>query len=1260
MAGEFTHLHLHTSYSLLDGAIRLEDLFPKVLEQGMKSVAMTDHGNMFGAIDFYNKAKQAGVKPIFGTETYVAGNDRTDRTNRKNHHLILLARNTAGYKNLSYLNSMGYLEGFYYHPRIDKPLLKERSNGLIGLSACLGSELAQSVLRDGVEKAKDVALEYQSIFEPGSYFLEVMPNGLDEQAVVNEAYRKIGRDLDIPVVATNDCHYVNRGDYKAHEILMCIQQGKTIEDEKRLSHKNDAYYIKTPQEMEAAFSDWPEVLENTARISDMCNVELELGKPMLPQFKVPDDYDRDSYVEKCARDGLERRFREKTSRGEKFDPDQYRARLDYELGVIKKMGFSSYFLIVWDFINWAKEHGIPVGPGRGSGAGSVAAWALRITDIDPVVYKLIFERFLNPERVSMPDFDVDFCMERRDEVIKYVTQKYGKDNVGQIATFHQLKSRGVIRDIARVMSIPYQEADKVAKLVPEPVQGKSPPIEKAIAEEPRLKELYDNDPKYRELLDVAKALEGLNRHAGMHAAGVVISEKPLWEYVPCFRGQNGEIVTQFAKDEVELAGLVKFDFLGLKTLTVIDKAVKLIRAGSSQNGPNAAAFDIDRVPIDDQEVYKMISAGDTTGVFQLESSGFREILKKLKPDQIEDIVAAVALYRPGPLEGGMVDDFIDRKHGKKKVAYPHPSLEAILKDTYGVIVYQEQVMQIAQVLAGYSLGQADLLRRAMGKKKKEVMEKEKAGFLAGAEKNAVDAHVAAEVFDLMAYFAGYGFNRSHSAAYAIVTYQTAYLKRHYPHEFMAGLLSCDRDKVDNIVKFIAEARAMGLTVERPDVNESDLDFTVVTHAAPAAPPTATTGKKSKKGSADAEAKAAAASANGGAAATIKVIRFGMGAVKGVGEGAVEAVIAARKEGGAFTSVYDLCARVDGAKVNKRVIEAFVQSGALDAVGVLRKVNRAQMFAAIETAMERAAQAQRDRKSGQTSLFGLLAATPSAPMAQGPELYPTVQEWNPKQLLANEKESLGFYITGHPLDRYQGDISHYANATTADLDKHARAPSPPGRRDEAPDDVTIGGVVSEYRERPTKSGNGKIAFFNLQDQYGQVEVIVFPKTWEKVRDILTSDEPLLCSGRVVDEGEGEQHAYRFLLGEATPLARVREQKTTRMHVMLNADLVAMTQIERELKGILSEYKGACATYLHIKIPMRSETVIPLGTAYAVSPSDDLLAQDRASVRGSGRGLPVRKIGAWGGSSDDRGSSLLWAWCWPSHAPRRPRRRPSPTR
>src|SRR5688572_4377351 len=852
---QFTHLHLHTQYSLLDGAIRVKDLFPKVQELGMDTVAVTDHGNMFGAIDLYTEAKAAGVKLIFGCETYVAATDRTDRTNRRNYHLILLAKDDAGYKNLSYLNSMGYLEGFYYNPRIDKQILREHSQGLIGLSACLGGEVAQTLEKHGRTQAEEVAKEYASIFSPGDFYLELMPTKTPEQQQLNDELRQMGPKLGIPLVATNDCHYVNRADAAAHEVLMAIQTGKSLKEEKRLKHAVDSYYLKSPSEMNADFSSVPEALENSLKIAAQCNVKLDLGNTFLPTYKVPDGHDLDSYIAHVVDQGLEQRFKRFAVLGRHFDPDAYRERARTELAVIQSMKFSGYFLIVWDFINWAKQNGIPVGPGRGSGAGSLVAYAMGITDIDPIEFKLLFERFLNPERVSMPDFDVDFCMNRRDEVIKYVQGKYGEDRVGQIATFHQLKARGVIRDIARVMDIPFAEADKLAKLVPEPVQGKTPPVREAIEQTPELKQLYNDSPLHRELLDIAAALEGLNRHAGMHAAGVVIAERPLWEYVPCFRGQNDEIVTQFAMKEVEKAGLVKFDFLGLKTLTVIQTALRLI----NQQRPPDDPLDIDRIPKNDADVFKMISRGDTTGVFQLESSGFREMLKKLKPDCLEDIVAAGALYRPGPLEGGMVDQYIDVKHGRKKVEYPHPWLEPVLADTYGVIVYQEQVMQIAQVLGGYSLGGADLLRRAMGKKKPEEMQKQKELFLSGAKAKGIDSKIADTVFELMAFFAGYGFNRSHSAAYGWITYQTAYLKAHYPHEFMAGLMSCDADNIDNVVKFIAEARAMGLVVERPDINESLLDFTVTASAG----------------------------------AQAKVIRFGLGAVKGVGGNAVEAILEAR-------------------------------------------------------------------------------------------------------------------------------------------------------------------------------------------------------------------------------------------------------------------------------------------------------------------------------------------------------------------------------
>ncbi len=1163
MAG-FTHLHVHTQYSLLDGAIRVKDLFSKVKDLGMDTVAVTDHGNMFGAIDLYSEAKAAGTKLIFGCETYVAATDRHDRTNRRNYHLILLAKNEVGYKNLSYLNSKGYLEGFYYNPRIDKTILRDRSEGLIGLSACLGGEIAQTLEKNGVAAAEEVAKEYASMFAPGDFFLELMPTPTPEQDTLNGELKRMSKKLDIPLVATNDCHYVNRTDAQAHDVLMAIQTGKSLKDEKRLKHVVDSYYLKSPAEMESAFKDVGDALENTAKIAAACNVKLKLDQTYLPKYKVPEGETLDSYIGNIVQKGLERRFQEFAARGVKFDPDAYRERIKTETAVIQKMGFSGYFLIVWDFINWAKEHGIPVGPGRGSGAGSAVAWAMRITDIDPLEFKLLFERFLNPERVSMPDFDVDFCMNRRGEVIKYVQEKYGHDRVGQIATFHQLKARGVIRDIARAMEIPFGEADKLAKLVPEPVAGKTPPVREAIEQTPELKQLYNDSPLHRELLDLAAALEGLNRNAGMHAAGVVIAEEPLWEYVPCFRGQNDEIVTQFAMKEVEKAGLVKFDFLGLKTLTVIQTAVKLVNEQKRAKGE--PELDIDLIRKDDPDVYKMISRADTTGVFQLESSGFREMLKKLKPDCLEDIIAAVALYRPGPLEGGMVDDFIDRKHGRKKVEYPHPWLEKVLSDTYGVIVYQEQVMQIAQILGGYSLGGADLLRRAMGKKKPEEMAKQKGMFLEGAKKLEVDPKIADQVFELMAFFAGYGFNRSHSAAYGWVTYQTAYLKHHYPHEFMAGLMSCDSDNIDNIVKFIAEARSMGLTVERPDINESAQDFTVTP----------------KEG------------AQGG-----KIVRFGLGAVKGVGTTAVEAIIEARKADGPFTSLFEVCRRVDTQKCNRKTLEQLIKSGALD--GLPGGHHRAQLLAALDAALERGASEQRDRKSGQTSLFGMLMGAPQpaaggAPAVQQGETYPEIDHWSPKQLLAFETEALGFYVSGHPLDRYRSDLTRYATATTSDFSMGARSAG----------EHSIGGIVSQYREMITKKGD-KMARFMLEDAAGTLEVIAFPKTFEKTRSVLVSDEPILCSGQVKNEGNSEAPEWKMILEGAAPLSQLREQKSTRVDIHLNADSLTHDQID-ELKTILANAtRGNCTAILRLKIGQRSETVVALPDAWDVAPTEELLTR-----------------------------------------------------
>ena len=1153
----FTHLHLHSQYSLLDGAIRLKDLYPRLHEFGQNTVALTDHGNMFGALDFYKSARKADIKPIFGCEMYITDRDRTDRSERRSFHFILLAKNSEGYRNLTYLVSMGYLEGFYYSPRIDKKILRERSAGLIGMTACLGGEAAQALFNRGGAALEEVVQEYKDIFEPESFYLELQPNGLTEQEELNEKLIKLGAKLSIPLVATNDCHYLERKDAKAHDCLMCVQMGKLVSDKDRIKHEIDEYYVKSPQEMEQAFAHVPEAIENTIKIANMCDVTLRLDQTFLPAYKVPEGYDLESYLDQQARDGLNRRFNEYGEMGRTVDERTYRARLEHELSVIKQMGFPGYFLIVWDFIKYAKSQRIPVGPGRGSGAGSLVAYALRITDVDPLPFNLLFERFLNPERVSMPDFDIDFCMHRRDEVISYVTDKYGHDNCGQIVTMHQLKARGVTRDVARALGMSFADADRVAKLIPEPIAGKSVSITEARQQEPKLEELAAADERVAELLEIASSLEGLNRHWGTHAAGVVIGEKPLWEYVPVVRGQNGELVTQFAKTEVEEAGLVKFDFLGLKTLTVLDHAERL----ACKVDPD---FKLRAIPMDDQSTFQLIQGGNTTGVFQLESSGFKELLKKLQPDCFEDIVAAVALYRPGPLKGGMVDDFIDRKHGRQAIDYMHPSLERILKETYGVIVYQEQVMQIASELAGYTLGQADLLRRAMGKKKAEEMEKQKKTFLAGAEERKVDATLAERIFDLMEKFAGYGFNKSHSVAYALITYQTAFLKTHYPPEFMAAVLTCDKDNTDALSKYIAETKQMGIRVLQPDVNESDADFSVVL-----------------VGSEEAPEKMA------------KAVRFGMSAVKNVGEGAVEAIVEARGDG-PYEGLFSFCERVDARRVNKRVSEALIKSGAFDGIAALHGVTRAQLMAALDAAQERAAAQQRDRESGQTSLFGLLDQSAGAGES-GPakEEYPDVPSWAPQARLAFEKENLGFYVSGHPLDRWVDDLRRHATTSTLQLyDMADRA------------EVNVGGIVTAYRERPLKSGKGRMAIFQLEDLHGQVEVVCFSRQFDEFEETLKSDLPILVKGKLRLEGEGENLEPRLQLERADTLADLRTRKTRQVRLSLSADLVEPKQMDA-LRDVLRRYRGDCPVVVELNLPKRSRTLLELSERYWIEPTDDLL-------------------------------------------------------
>ncbi len=1150
---EFAHLHLHSAYSLLDGAIRVADLFPRVKTLGMDTVAVTDHGNMFGALELYRAATAHGVKLIFGCETYVASTDRLDRTNRRSYHLVLLAKNDVGYRNLSYLNSMGYLEGLYYNPRIDKELLRKHCDGLIGMSACLGGEVAQTIAKQGVAAAVDVAKEYASIFAPGDFFLELMPTDTTEQQTLNEDLCRMGARLGIPLVATNDCHYVERGDAAAHEVLMAIQTGKSLKDEKRLRHSVDSYYIKAPFEMNAHFANVPEAVENTVAIAKRCNVEMKLGATHLPTYQVPDGETLDTYIGKVVADGLERRFKEITAIGRSFDPDHYRERCRSELDVIRSMEFSGYFLIVWDFIRWAKDHGIPVGPGRGSGAGSAIAWAMRITDIDPIEFKLVFERFLNPERISMPDFDVDFCMRRRDEVIGYVKDKYGKDRVGQIAAFHQLRARGVIRDIARVMDIPFGEADKLAKLVPESAGTKDVSIREAIEITPELTQLYETSPMHRELLDVAGKLEGLNRHAGMHAAGVVITERPVWEHVPCFKGQGSDLITQFDKDGVERAGLIKFDFLGLKTLTVIETAVTLVNEQRRRAGE--PHLDINLIPRDDSAVYRLLSRADTTGVFQLESSGIRAMLRKLRPDNLEDVVAAVALYRPGPLKGGMVDDFILRKRGEKPISYAHPALAPVLADTYGVIVYQEQVMEIARVLAGYSLGKADLLRRAMSKKDTSGMGAEKVQFVSSAVARGVAETTAGEVFDLLALFAEYGFNRSHSAVYAWLAYQTAYLKHHHPHEFMAGLLTC-ADDIAETVKLVTETRAMGLTIAGPDINRSAAGFTI--------------------GASDQSAK---------------VVRFGLTAINGVGATAVDAILAARAEGGELATLEEMCHRVDTQRCNARVLEALIKAGALDEQGG-GAAARASLLASVPGALQRGGTAARDRRSGQTSLFGMLGGDSPTGASVSPSTMPLVAapSWTTKESLAFEKEALGFFLSGHPVEAFGSDLARLSTGTTETVTSG----------DHREGRAVIGGIVRDYREVLTKKGD-KMAVLGLEDGHGVLPAVCFPDAFAKVRSTLVLDEPILCTGKVIRDRD---ESWKLRIDEARSLAAARLATASRLDVYVDTERDDAFHIDR-LAALLRAEPGTVPVMVHICIPARSETLISLPPSCAVTISDGLL-------------------------------------------------------
>src|SRR2546425_2372302 len=990
---------------------------------------------------FFQAEDGIRYKLVTGVQTCALPIWMGDKSQRVGNHLVLLAQNDVGYRNLRYLSSKAFTDGFYYDPRVDKPLLKAHSEGLIALTACMAGAVPRAVRRGDMDEARREVRDLKSIIGDRLY-LEIQSNALKEQLPVNHGMCELAREEGRPLVPPADSHYVKRDDAKAHEVLMAIASGRTFDDPKRMRHDTEELYIKSPPEMYGALeavtgvgAEWKEAVHNSWLIAERCNVELNLKDKHLPKFQVPDGETLDSYLQKRAREGLDQRFEEIARAGRRVDANGYRERLEREVGVIIKMGFSGYFLIVQDFINWAKRNGIPVGPGRGSGAGSLVAYSLRVTDIDPLPYNLLFERFLNPERVSMPDFDIDFCQDRRGEVISYVTEKYGKENVAQIITYGALSAKSAIKDVARVMGVPFAEVNELTRNIPTLIEGHPATIQKALEVEPKLTQIQEQKPIFRTIIEYARALEGLTRSTGMHAAGVVIGEKPLWEYVPLCRGQNGELVTQFAKDEVELAGLIKFDFLGLTTLTVISNAVKLINRGRKPE----EQLDIALLPFDDKKTYQLISSGDTAGIFQMESSGFTEMVKKLKPSVFEDVIAAGALYRPGPLDSGMVDIFINRKHGRERVAYPHPKLESILRDTYGVIVYQEQVMQIAQVLGGYSLGRADLLRRAMGKKKADLMAKERSGFVEGCAKNGVDVRLATELFDTMEQFAAYSFNKSHAAAYGLITYQTAWLKAHHRVEFMAALLTSEKDNTDKVVAHIAEARADGITVLPPDVNESDLAFGV-------GPDPKNPGRF--------------------------LIRFGLGAIRGVGENAIEAILAARNK--PFAGLFDFCARIDTRKINKKVVEALVTAGAFDFTGKPRRA----LFECIEAALQQGASAQKDRESGQFGLFGGGAKAADKPPE---ERVFGKEEWSERERLALEKQALGFYITGHPLARYAEEVKRFATHTCASL-ATARGF----------EKVAVAGIVQGWGGRLAENGQEN-ALPMLEEPTGGPEPLVYQGT-----------------------------------------------------------------------------------------------------------------------------------------------------------------------
>ena len=1090
---DFVHLHVHTEYSLLDGASRVKKLLARAKELNMKSIAITDHGTMYGTIAFYKEALKQGIKPIIGCEVYLAPKSRFDNfevEGTRYYHLILLAENQQGYQNLIKLVSLANIEGMYYKPRIDKDLLRTYHEGIICLSSCIAGEIPQAIIRDNMERAENLVAEYIDIFGKENFYLEIQNHQIPEEAKANQGLITLAKKFDVKLVATNDMHYIKKEDSAFHDVLLCIQTGRTLDEKDRMKFYNDDFYLKSGQEMFDLFKEVPEAITNTLEIAERCNVDFEFGHLHLPNFPLPENMTDEQYLRKLCIEKITNRYPIMT--------DEINKRLEYELSIIHRMGYDSYFLIVWDFINFARSQNIAVGPGRGSAAGSIVAYILGITDIDPLKYNLLFERFLNPERVTMPDIDIDFCYIRRDEVIEYVKRRYGDDHVAQIITFGTMAAKGAIRDVGRVMNMPYNEVDKIAKLVP---QELGMTLDKALKDSSELLSLYQENLEVRKLIDFAKDVEGMPRHSSTHAAGVVIAKDPVTDYVP-IQVSEGTFVTQYDKDCVEELGLLKMDFLGLRTLTVIADALTNIKNN------RGIEVDLDKIPLEDEETSKMLCRGETGAVFQLESSGMTTLVKDLAPTGFADLIPVMALYRPGPLGSGMVADFINGRHGRKKVTYAHPALEPILKETFGVILYQEQVMQIVQVLAGFTLGQADILRRAMGKKKHDVLMSQKENFLKGAKNNGVDDKLAQEIFDLLLHFADYGFNKSHSAAYALVSWRTAYLKAHYPQEFMAAILTSLMTS-NKIGEYIEQCKHMGIDILPPDINASRDSFTVDKNS----------------------------------------IRFGLAAVKNVGEAALKMIVEIREKDGLFTSIEDFCSRVSSRCINKRALENLIKCGAFDSLGY----NRAQFMSVLDQVVELGARKQKDIASGQMDLFSEFMDEDTS---MDKITMPKVDEFPKIELLNMEKEITGFYITGHPLEEYKNKIHALSTIESLVKEKDGKY-------------ISIAGIIRKAKRVTTKKGD-MMCFIELEDFFNVIEAIVFPKTFYDNINNLIPDMPVVIRGKL-DKSDDE---IKIIVDKVFSL----EEYTPEFFIMLIKEHESEAFFSK-IKDTLQEHSGSCPVYMY---------------------------------------------------------------------------------